>query len=308
MDVFVVGATGELGRPAVARMVKDGHHVRGVARSDAKATLLRDLGAEPVEVDVFDREAMSTAVKGSDAVLHLATHIPPVREMRRPGAWELNDRLRSELSPMLVDLALEHGVGTVVAESITFPYPDRGDAWIDETVPVDATFPSVTDLERVVERFRESGGRGVVLRFSQFYGPTAESTDAALAYAKWRLAMSLGSPRGYQSAIHTDDAGEAVAAALDAPAGVYNVSDDEPLTRRDNVDAFAAAFGCKHLWIAPSWLARVVGGSSSAALARSHRIANAKFKDATGWAPVYPSAREGWTATAAARKERVGGA
>ena len=303
MDVFVVGATGELGRPAVACMVEDGHHVRGVARSDAKASLLRALGAEPVEADVFDREGMSTAVKGADAVVHLATHIPPVREMRKPGAWALNDKLRSELTPVLVDLALEHGVGTFVAESITFPYPDRGDAWIDESAPVDTPYPSVGDLERAVERFRERGGRGVTLRFSQLYGPTAESIDAALGYARWRLAMTVGAPRGYQSSIHTDDAGAAVAAALGAPGGVYNVSDDEPLTRRENVDAFSEAFRLPHLWMMPPWLSKLVGGSSSAALARSHRISNATFKDATGWAPTYPSARDGWQATAAARNE-----
>lgn len=307
MDVFVVGATGELGRPAVARMVKDGHRVRGVARSDAKASLVRELGAEPVPlVDVFDREAMSSAMKRADAVVHIATHIPPVREMRKPGAWALNDRLRSELTPMLVDLALEHRAGAFVAESISFPYPDRRDAWIDESAPFDASYPSITDLERAIERFTAGGGRGVTLRFSQFYGPTAESIDAALKYAKWRLAMTVGSPSGYQSSIHTDDAGTAVAAALDAPGGVYNVSDDEPLTRRENVDAFADAFGLARLWMMPPWLTRIVAGSSSAALARSHRIANGRFKAATGWAPAYPSAREGWQATAAARQEPSG--
>lgn len=303
MDVFVVGATGEVGRPAVARMVQDGHRVRGVARSDAKAALLRDLGAEAVRVDVFDRGAMSNAIAGADAVVHVATHIPPVREMRKPAAWALNDRLRSDLTPVLVDVALEHGVGAFVAESITFPYPDRGDAWIDESVPVDGSYPSITDLERAVERFTAGGGRGITLRFSQFYGPTAESTDAALAYGKRHLAMSIGALRSYQSAVHTDDAGAAVAAALDAPAGVYNVSDDEPLTRRENVDAFAEAFDLPHLWTIPAWVARLVGGSSSTALARSHRISNAKFKGATDWVPAYPSAREGWKATAAARIE-----
>jgi nucleoside-diphosphate-sugar epimerase len=303
MDVFVVGATGELGRPTVARMVRDGHRVRGVARSDAKAALLRGLGADPVQVDVFDRDAMSAAMKGADAVVHIATHIPPVREIRKPGAWELNDKLRSELTPVLVDLALEHGAGAFVAESISFPYPDRGDAWIDESVPIDASYPSITDLERAVERFTAGGGRGVTLRFSQFYGPTAESIDAALKYAKWRLAMTVGSPSGYQSSIHPADAGSAVAAALDAPGGVYNVSDDEPLTRRENVDAFADAFGLARLWMLPSWLTKMVAGSASAALARSHRISNAKFKQATGWAPAYPNARQGWKATAAARIE-----
>jgi hypothetical protein len=41
-------------------------------------------------------------------------------------------------------------------------------------------------------------------------------------------------------------------------------------------------------------------GDRSTSLTRSVRVSNAKFKTATGWAPRYPSAREGLAATAAA--------
>jgi nucleoside-diphosphate-sugar epimerase len=303
MDVFVTGATGELGRPAVREMVAAGHRVRGVARSDAKAALLRDLGAEPVVVDVFDRGALGDAVAGADALLHLATRIPPTRDMRKPSAWTENNRLRSELTPLLVDVALERGVGAFLAESITFVYPDLGAEWIDESVPVPADTPlaSVIDLEREVQRFTGAGGRGVTLRFSSFYGPTAESTDAALSYARRRLALVSGAPDAYLSSIHTDDAGRAVAAALTASAGVYNVTDDDPMTRRAFVDAFAAAFSLPHLRIAPTWMQRLAAGRVGAAVARSQRVSNGRFEQATGWTPRYPSAREGWAAIAAVR-------
>lgn len=305
MDVFVVGATGELGRPAVHEMVAAGHRVRGVARTAEKAAVLERLGAEPVEVDVFDRDAIAKEVDGADALLHLATRIPPVKEMRKPAAWTENNRLRSELTPTLVDVALERGIGTFVAESITFTYPDRGDQWIDETIPIpeNTALASVLDLEREVNRFHAAGGRGVTLRFSSFYGPTTESLDASLRYARLRVAMVSGSADGYQSSIHTDDAGAAAAAALTAPAGVYNVSDDEPLTRREYVDAFATAFGFHRLRIVPTWLQRMSAGKTGAAVSRSQRVRNDRFKHATGWTPHYPSAREGWIATATAWKE-----
>jgi nucleoside-diphosphate-sugar epimerase len=38
----------------------------------------------------------------------------------------------------------------------------------------------------------------------------------------------------------------------------------------------------------------------STSLTRSLRVSNARFRSVTGWAPRYPSAREGWMATAAA--------
>ncbi len=44
-------------------------------------------------------------------------------------------------------------------------------------------------------------------------------------------------------------------------------------------------------------LSRVLGkvvGSQGSLLSRSNRVSNAKFKQATGWAPAVPSQREGW--------------
>jgi nucleoside-diphosphate-sugar epimerase len=307
MDVFVVGATGELGRPAVREMVRAGHRVRAATRTDEKARMLADIGAEPVALpDVFDRAALSRAARGCDALLHLATRIPRVRAMRKPKAWAENNRLRSELTPMLVDVALHEHVGVFLAESITLVYPDCGSDWIDETTALDANIAAnrtVLDLEREVERFRASGGRGLTLRFSLFYGPTAESTGAALHYARRRVGPALGAGDTYQSSIHTDDAGAAVAAALGAASGTYNVTDDEPLLRRELVDAFARAFHLPHLLAMPPGLLRLTMGKTGTAVARSQRVRNDLFKQATGWAPRYPSAREGWPATAAARVE-----
>jgi len=113
----------------------------------------------------------------------------------------------------------------------------------------------------------------------------------------------LGAADTYQSSIHTDDAGTAVAAALDAASGTYNVSDDEPLTRREFADAFAAAFGLPHLRVVPPTLARLITGKTATTAGRSQRVRNDRFKYASGWAPRYTTARDGWVAAAAARVE-----
>jgi len=47
MRVFVAGATGVLGRRAVAQLVAAGHQVTGVARSPEKEALLDALGVRP---------------------------------------------------------------------------------------------------------------------------------------------------------------------------------------------------------------------------------------------------------------------
>jgi NAD dependent epimerase/dehydratase family enzyme len=154
----------------------------------------------------------------------------------------------------------------------------------------------------MVDRFTAEGGRGVVLRFGSFYGPTARMVDEALRLARWHLSIMAGAPDGYVSSIHTDDVAGATVAALDAPAGVYNVVEDEPATRRQYLDAFSGAFDSPRLRPMPAWLVKVTAGSGAEAVIRSQRVSNRKLRDATGWSPKFSSVREGWPAVARERE------
>jgi uncharacterized protein YbjT (DUF2867 family) len=87
MNVPVTGATGVIGRQAIPRLLQAGHEVAGLARSAAGASWLRTAGATPVQVDLFDPAMVAAAVTDADAVVRLATAIPPLARMRRPGAW-----------------------------------------------------------------------------------------------------------------------------------------------------------------------------------------------------------------------------
>jgi len=127
MRVFVAGATGVLGRRAVAALVGAGHDVTGVVRSPVKADLVRALGATPVEVSLFDADALRAAVAGHDAVCNLATHIPSLARAADPRSWDENNRIRTEGSRKLVDAALAAGATTYVQESIAFLYGAHGD-------------------------------------------------------------------------------------------------------------------------------------------------------------------------------------
>jgi nucleoside-diphosphate-sugar epimerase len=305
MKVFLTGATGAIGPATVRGLLEKGHQVRAVARTDEKATQLRALGAEPVAVDLFDGEAVKVAVDGCEAVLHLATNVPPLRRMASKKGWDMHNRLRTTATKLLVDAALTTGASRFVKESVTFVCPDGGDAWIDETTPPDESIVMLQptlDGERMVDRFTTAGGHGVVLRFGLFYGPTARGLDEALRLARWRLSMVAGKSHAYLSSMHTDDVAGAAVAALDAPAGVYNAVEDEPVTRREYLDAFSAAFGLPKLRPVPTWLVRLTSGAAAEAIIRSQRVSNGKLREATGWAPRYPSVREGWPAVARERE------
>jgi nucleoside-diphosphate-sugar epimerase len=294
MKVFVTGGTGAIGRYVVPALIDAGHEVTALARDDAKAERLEAQGAQVIRVSLFDKDALTHAFAGHDAVANLATAIPPMKEAFRPSAWETNTRIRTEGSTAVVDAALAADVPRLIQESISFMYADQGDQWIDESGAIDA--PPGIDATLVAEgnanRFTQAGRIGVVLRFGLFYGPGSSHTDQFLRAARRHIGPLTGRARAYQSSIHLADAAAAVVAALDAPGGRYNVVDDEPMTKKDVAKAIGAAVG-KRPWIyLPGRFARL-GGKSSSIIMRSNRVRNTKFKDATGWSPRYRSAREG---------------
>ena len=243
--------------------------------------------------------SIQRALVGCHTILHLATKIPPARYATKRGAWDENNRIRVEGTRVLVDNALASGVTTFVYPSVCFTYVDRGSEWIETGAAIDdARSPVLTSTviaEQEVERFTAEGGRGIVLRMGYFYGPRAANTRDALAMARFGIAMLLGPAGAYLPQIWVDDAASAVVAACEAaPAGLYNVVDDDPLTRGAVALAMASALEHRRLVIPPMFLVRLMGGRHVEPLTRSQRVSNRQFKVATGWRPDVPSAREGW--------------
>jgi len=302
--VFVTGPTGVLGTATLPRLLAAGHGVRALSRSAANDAAIRALGAEPVRADLFDVDSLRTAMARADAVLHLATRIPSFSEIRRRAAWAENDRIRSEGTRNVVDAALASGVRAVVYPSFDLIYGDHGDAWIDAaSAPPEpaATVVSTLDAEREVARFAATEGRrGVSLRLGGLYGPGLPSTEQQFAMARRGIAPLFGPASAYTPMLWIDDAATALIAALDrAPSGVYDVVDDEPLPRGEIVRALAAAVGRKRLFLPPRWLAGPMIGPAGDAFARSMRVSNRRFEEATGWRPTARNAREGFALLAA---------
>lgn len=194
VQLLVTGGTGVLGRA-----------LRPLA--EAAGYELATPGRE--ELDLFDPSAVADAVRGVDAVLHLATRIRPLEEISDLDAWHENDRLRAHASRILVDAAIAAGVAAYVQPTVTFVYPPNGPVSEDTPLPeVSPLLRSALVAEQQAERFARAGGRGVVLRLGLLDGPgTGEYPPLA----------ELG------ATLHVRDAGRALLAAISLPSGIYNV-------------------------------------------------------------------------------------
>ena len=245
MKVFVAGATGVVGWRAVRELVAAGHEVTGLARTDDKAKLLDGLGAKPVTFDVFDAADVAAHAAGHDVVVNLLTHIPPDDEGARCRACGTRTtdcaRRRRPTSPPRRATA-SHDSG----EHHLSLWRSLATSGSTKTRPSEATSDICESSTAPRPTRSRSTGASCCASHSSIRAESHHTNDTV------RMAAVASSPMpgkadGYWSMIHADDAARAVVAALDAPAGIYNVAEDEPLTRRAAAQLLAEALGKKKL-------------------------------------------------------------
>jgi nucleoside-diphosphate-sugar epimerase len=190
MRIFVAGASGVIGVRLVPLLVAAGHEVAGMTRSAGKAELLRGLGAEPVVCDAFAADALREAVVAfqPEAVVNELTDLPDEPAARN----DANARMRRDGTSNLLAAAEAAEVSRFVARSIAWQLP--GDAGA-----------AVGELERAV-----LAAGGVVLRYGRLFGPGTYYEDE----------------RPEPPRVHVDDAARGTVAALDAPSGIIEVTDE----------------------------------------------------------------------------------
>ena len=103
--VYFAGASGVIGGRLVPLLVDAGYTVGAMTRTPEKAARLAATGAEPIICDVFDRTALTRAVRRfePDLLLHELTDLPDDRESL-PAESLLNARIRAEGTRNLLDV------------------------------------------------------------------------------------------------------------------------------------------------------------------------------------------------------------
>jgi nucleoside-diphosphate-sugar epimerase len=227
MKLLLTGATGRVGGHMLPRLVAQGHDIRAVARSEVAAERIKAAGAEPVLADLLDPDDYRAALRGRDAVVHLAA------VLRSTDAVEIR-QANLEATGRLADAALEAGVGRFIFASTNLVYPGglgRPASEDDEPAPLAAwgAYPvSKAEAEGALLALHRDQGLGVrIVRFAFVYGEGDPHLAESLRWA--------GQWPGHQRLhlLHHADAAQAVIRALHAPGTdgrVYNAADESPVT------------------------------------------------------------------------------
>jgi len=244
MNIFVTGASGAIGQPLITELIRKGHAVTGMTRTETAAKKLREIGATAAMVDAFDAAALESALRQSQAevVIDELTALP--KDPRDMPAYQPGDRkLRLEGGGNLHRAAQACGVRRYIQQSTGFFLrPGNGLADESEGLAVDAS-PGVSTNSQTYTALetRVLGSmEGIALRYGFFYGPNTWYHPDGGAADQVRAAQLplIGEGEGAWNWVHIEDAALATVAALDCEPGIYHVVQDEPSLMREWLPAF----------------------------------------------------------------------
>ena len=183
--VFLVGASGAIGRPLTALLVAAGHDVTGTSRTEAGVARILAAGASAARVDVLDGTSVVDAMTRArpDVVIYQVTDLS-----LKPGEELTDQRLEASAhvrqvgTRNIVEATAAVGARRLIAQSIAWlylpgPEPHTEDESIVPPPPavVPRTRQAVIDLERLTTT--DPRFDGIVLRYGRLYGPGTWETE-----------------------------------------------------------------------------------------------------------------------------------
>ncbi len=155
--VLVTGASGQLGRRLVLRLLKVGYNVKAHYRSREKTERYCPPDAIPVIGDLIDPEWPDQAVKGCNIVIHCAAMVS-----LRPGPDELMRRINVDGTKAVVSACLKNNVTRLIYVSsiVTVGASETGQS-LDETAEFNLSgfkIPYIDTKKEAEDAVREANG------------------------------------------------------------------------------------------------------------------------------------------------------
>jgi nucleoside-diphosphate-sugar epimerase len=293
---------GYLGTALARAALADGEPAAALTRSAARVAELRALGLAPVVAGDIAGDDWHAGLDPADAaIIHCVAPAAPGVEGYRHSFIEGGKSIARWLEHSAA--AGRAPARDLVFTSSTGVYPQTDGGWVAEDARVDPAElgPAGLVLREAEKLFLDLPPRLVrrvwVLRLAGLYGPGRHHLFDAVRAGKKTFP---GGGEQWMNLLHRDDAAGAIRACVSAPkaqgGGIYNVTDDEPVRKRELVAWLAGRLGqdAAALQFDAATSGRSLHRSNAAGKVPDRRVSNALFKVALGWSPLYPSYRDGY--------------
>ena len=246
--IFITGGNGFVGRHLVTVLLGRGDRVRVLALPAEHTEWLRQRGVEVYRGDIRDPASLTEAVRGADAVLHLAAMMDvwrPIDDYRAVNVTGTENVARA---------ALAAGVRRFVHMSSSSVYGMGHGRPVDESFPLTAfadPYPiTKAEGDRAIQRLiRDKNLPAVIIRPDQIFGPGDHLHFSAMAdRLRAGRGILVGNGDNFMPFVYVDDVVRGLLLGLDhdaAPGHAYNITNDRALTQREMLTAIATAVGAR---------------------------------------------------------------
>jgi nucleoside-diphosphate-sugar epimerase len=256
VTVVVTGGAGLVGSHAIAALVARGEPVRALVRPGA-APAVRALGAEPVPGDTRDPGAWRTAIAapgGVRAIVHAAALVTRRVSLDEFLAVNVGGTEQAVAAARAAGARLVH-ISSVAVYGRRATYA-AGPGAVDEDFPfhpLEAADYYARSKRVAEERLWAAAAAGrvwaVALRPNVIYGERDRTfTPRVARFVRLGIVPRIGAGTNRLSCVYAGNVAAAAMAALDAPVPggrPYNVTNDDGLTQRELVAAFAEDLGVR---------------------------------------------------------------
>jgi len=297
MRIFIIGGTGLTGSYLLPRLIKAGHEIWALTRSEAKIEKIEALGAECIIGDIRLPSQFLPHLPGTpDLIILLAMpSVTPGKRVTRARKKELkqetNDFFRNSM-----ELALKFHIPVILPGGTSFR--TRNDEIADETWNIrrKGILEIGSDTDGMVEEaFRKGEPKTIQLLYGKIYGNGGlfRKMYEMMRTGKMKI---IGSGRNYIPNIHASDAASAIMCAIEKlPVGHrFIIADDIPVSQADFTIHMARLMNQNKPGKIPGFIVRtVIGKDLFEAISMDCKVSNEKAKKLLGWKPVYTSYKEG---------------
>jgi nucleoside-diphosphate-sugar epimerase len=282
MRIFVTGAPGFIGSELVSELIKAGHSVLGLTRSDVGAEKLHAAGAEVLHGNIEDLDSLRKGAADSDGVIHLAfnhdfSQFEKNAADDRKAITAMGEVLLGSDRPFVVTS------GTAIAAN--------GDGKPStEDSPISSWNPRAAS-EAVVKELTTRGVNTAVVRLPQVHDTRKQGlVPYLLAVAREKgVSAYIGDGSNRWPAAHVSDVARLYRLAFEKAerGAIYHAVDEEGVTMKAIVEAHSRGLKVPVVSIKPEeteahfgWLARFAGHDMPSSSASTRQKLN--------WKPTGP--------------------